>query len=343
MHPDRWKRVDSLYDHAAARTGDDRSRFLDEACDGDDALRRELESALAHDNPAGPFLEESALSVAAREVANQMPRLTGRRFGPYLVGELLGAGGMGDVYRAEDTVLRREVAIKILPDTFDADPGKLARFEQENSSPSPSLSHPHIAVIYGVQESEGVRGLVLELVDGETLASRIRRGPIPLGEALQIAHEIAEALDAAHQRGIVHQNVKPANIITADRVTKVLDFGLAQAAPASPSTSGDTAQDAQREVIRGTAAYMSPEQARGEIVDKRTDIWAFGCVVYEMLTGRAPLARDTTTETLAAVLEGEPEWTVLSDVAPADLCLTRQTIPRQGRETTTPRHRRCAV
>jgi eukaryotic-like serine/threonine-protein kinase len=321
MDPDRWKRVDSLYHQAAARTGIDRSTFLDEACEGDDALRRELDSLLAHDDPAGPFLEESALTVAAREVADHMPRLTGRRFGPYLIGELLGAGGMGDVYRAEDTVLRRQVAIKILPDMFDADPGRLARFEQEARTLA-SLSHPHIAVIYGVQESEGVRGLVLELVDGETLADRIRRGPIQLGEALQIAHEIAEALDAAHQRGIVHRDLKPANIkITADRVTKVLDFGLAQAAPDSPGALGDAAPDAQSDVIRGTAAYMSPEQARGEIVDKRTDIWAFGCVVYEMLTGRAPFARDTTTETVEAVLEGEPEWPLLSDVAPADLCL----------------------
>jgi eukaryotic-like serine/threonine-protein kinase len=321
MDPERWQRVDSLYHQAAARTGDDRTTFLDEACDGDDALRRELESLLAHDDPAGSFLEEAALSVAAREVADQMPRLTGRRFGPYVVGELLGAGGMGDVYRAEDTVLRREVAIKILPDTFDADPGSLERFEQEARTLA-SLSHPHIAVIYGVQEAEGVRGLVLELVEGDTLADRIRRGPIQLGEALQIAHEIAEALDAAHQRGIVHRDLKPANIkITADRVTKILDFGLAQAAPVSPGTSGEPAPDAQREVIRGTAAYMSPEQARGEIVDKRTDIWAFGCVVYEMLTGRAPFARDTTTETVAAVLEGEPDWTLLSNIAPADLCL----------------------
>jgi serine/threonine-protein kinase len=321
MHPERWKRVDSLYHQAAVRTGDDRSTFLDQACDGDDALRQELESLLAHDDPPGAFLEEAALSVAAREMADQVPRLTGRRFGPYLVGELLGAGGMGDVYRAEDTVLRREVAIKILPDTFDAGPEQLARFEQEARTLA-SLSHPHVAVLYGVQEAEGVRGLVLELVDGETLADRIRRGPIPLGDALQIAHEIAEALDAAHQRGIVHRDLKPANIkITADRVTKVLDFGLAQAAPAGPDSWAVPIQDAQQEVIRGTAAYMSPEQARGEIVDKRTDIWAFGCVVYEMLTGHAPFARDTTAETVAAVLDGEPDWPLLSDVAPTDLCL----------------------
>ena len=320
MDPDRWKRVDSLYHQAAARTGDDRSTFLGEACDGDEALRREVESLLAHDDAAGPFLEESALSIAAREEADHMPRLTGRRVGPYLVGELIGVGGMGDVYRAEDTVLRRQVAIKILPDLFDADPGKLERFEQEARALA-SFSHPHIAAIYGVQEAEGVRGLVLELVDGETLADRIRRGPIPLGEALSIAHEIAEALDAAHQRGIVHRDLKPANIkITADRVTKILDFGLAQAAPAGVDTSGDAVAAAQ-EVIRGTAAYMSPEQARGDIVDKRTDIWAFGCVVYEMLTGRAPFARETTAETVAAVLEGEPDWTLLSNSAPADLCL----------------------
>src|SRR5262249_42360900 len=189
------------------------------------------------------------------------------------------------------------------------------------------------AVIYGAQEAEGVRGLVLELVDGETLADRIHRGPIPRGEALRIAHEIAEALDAAHQRGIVHRDLKPANIkITADRVTKVLDFGLAQAAPASPGISGEPAPDAQSDVIRGTAAYMSPEQARGEIVDKRTDIWAFGCVVYEMLTGRAPFARETISQTVAAVLEGEPDWTLLADVAPADLCpLVRRCLEKDAK------------
>jgi serine/threonine-protein kinase len=337
MDPGRWKRVDSLYHQAAARTGDDRSTFLDDACDGDESLRRELESLLAHDDPAGSFFEEGALSVAARAVADQVPRLSGRRFGPYLVGELLGAGGMGDVYRAEDTVLRREVAIKILPDTFDAGPGRLAQFEQEARTLA-LLSHPHIGVIYGVHEAQGVRGLVLELVDGETLADRIRRGPIRLGEALQIAHEIAEALDAAHQRGIVHRDLKPANIkITADGVTKILDFGLAQAASASPIASRIVAPHAERDVvIRGTAAYMSPEQARGEIVDKRTDIWAFGCVVYEMLTGRAPFARSTTAETLAAVLESEPDWTLLSTVAPADLCL----LVRRCLDTDAKRRRR---
>jgi serine/threonine-protein kinase len=322
MRPERWKHVEDLYHKAAARTAADRSTFLADACGGDEALRQELESLLAQDVPAGSFLDEPALAVAARQVAGEMPLLTGRSLGPYLIGELLGAGGMGDVYRAQDTVLGRDVAIKILSAAVEAAPARLAQFEQE-ARVLASFSHPHIGAIYGVQVAEHIRGLVLELVDGETLADRIRRGRIPLGEAIRIAREIAEALDAAHQRGIVHRDLKPANIkITADGVTKVLDFGLAQAAPIDTGgVSEASSVDGPSTLIRGTAAYMSPEQARGAIVDKRTDIWAFGCVVYEMLTGHAAFSGDTTSATVAAVVERAPDWALLAAVAPANLCL----------------------
>ena len=279
MRPERWKHVEALYHEAVGRTAEDRSTFLAGACAGDEGLRQEVESLLAHDLPAVPFLDEPALAVAARLVADEMPLLTGRSLGPYLIGELLGAGGMGDVYRAHDTVLGRDVAIKILSAAFDTAPARLAQFEQE-ARVLASFSHPHIGAIYGVQAAEGIRGLVLELVDGETLADRIRRGSISLGDAIRIAREIAEALDAAHQRGIVHRDLKPANIkMTADGVTKVLDFGLAQAAPIDAVRVSDMlGEEDPPTLIRGTAAYMSPEQARGAMVDKRTDIWAFGCV-----------------------------------------------------------------
>ena len=321
MNLDRWKQLEDLYHAAADRTAADRSSFLDEACGGDDTLRQEVESLLAHDRSDIPFLDEPALSIAARHVAEDMPKLTGRSLGPYLIGELLGVGGMGDVYRAHDTTLGRDVAIKILSASVDMAPARLTRFEHE-ARVLASFSHPHIGAIYGVQAEDGIRGLVLELVDGETLADRIHRGPIPFRDVIRIAREIADALDAAHQRGIVHSDLKPANIkTTSDGVTKVLDFGLAQAASIdSASAFSVSSEQVMPTLIRGTAAYMSPEQARGSAVDKRTDIWAFGCVLYEMLTGRAAFSGDTPSATLAAMVEGVPDWASLSAVAPASLC-----------------------
>ena len=216
----------------------------------------------------------------------------GDRLGPYEVRSALGAGGMGEVYRARDTKLGRDVAIKILPSHFTSDPDRLARFERE-ARVLASLNHPHIGAIYGLEDADGVRALVLELVQGETLADRIARGPIPLNDALAIARQIVDALDAAHERGIVHRDLKPANIkITPDHKAKVLDFGLAKAVASGDATADLTQSPTMTAgtcagVILGTAAYMSPEQARGLTVDKRTDIWAFGCVLYEMLSRRA--------------------------------------------------------
>jgi len=222
---------------------------------------------------------------------------------------------MGEVYRAHDGKLGRVVAIKILPPALTADPDRVARFERE-ARVLASLNHPNIAAIYGLEQSDGVTALVLELVDGETLADRIRRGPVPLRDALAIARQIAGALDAAHERGIVHRDLKPANVIvTAGNVVKVLDFGLAKDADAptadalthSPTMLGQTVPG----VLLGTAPYMSPEQARGKAVDKRTDIWAFGCVLYEMLTGRRAFPGETTSDAIAAILEREPDWSRL--------------------------------
>ena len=240
----------------------------------------------------------------------------GDAIGPYRVLEKLGEGGMGEVYRALDTTLGRDVAIKILPRHFTADPERLARFEREARMLA-ALNHPHIAAIHGTVDAEGVRGLVLELVEGETLADRIQRGPAPVTDALTLARQIADALDAAHEKGIIHRDLKPANIkVTPGGVVKVLDFGLAKAAAGELQSSSVTVGGTQEGTILGTAAYMSPEQARGQAVDKRTDIWAFGCVLYEMLTGHVAFPGETVSDTIVAILEREPDWAALPAATP---------------------------
>jgi Tol biopolymer transport system component len=251
-----------------------------------------------------------------------MPLTSGTRLGLYEIVGPLGAGGMGDVYRARDTRLGRDVAIKLLPEAFTVDPERLARFERE-ARVLASLNHPHIAQIYGVEESIGVRALVLELVDGETLADQIRRGPLPAPAALGIARQIADALDAAHEKGIVHRDLKPSNIaLTAEGAVKILDFGLAKdasgaGAPSDLTHSPTMLAPTVSGMMLGTAPYMSPEQARGKTIDKRTDIWAFGCVLYEMLTGHRAFNGDTTSDTIVAILERQPAWTGVPSSPPA--------------------------
>ena len=252
-----------------------------------------------------------------------MPLNAGDRFaGHFDVAGPLGAGGMGEVYRARDTRLNRDVALKILPDAFAADPDRLARFQREAELLA-SLNHPNIAQIHGLEEDGGTRALVLELVEGPTLEERIARGPIPLDEALDIAARIADALEAAHGAGVIHRDLKPANVkVRDDGAVKVLDFGLAKALEAGPA-SGDahdsptmTTAATRMGVIVGTAAYMSPEQARGRPVDRRADVWAFGAVVYEMLTGRKAFEGDDVTGILAEVIKSEPAWASLSADVP---------------------------
>ena len=248
----------------------------------------------------------------------------GTRLGHYDVTALLGEGGMGQVWQATDTQLGREVALKILPDAFAADPDRLARFKREAQILA-SLNHPNIAAIYGIEESEGTRALVLELVEGPTLADRISQEPVPVDEALLIAKQIAEALEAAHEAGVIHRDLKPANIkVREDGTVKVLDFGLAKAL--DPNPEGDpsqsptlTAAATQMGVIMGTAAYMSPEQARGKPVDKRADIWAFGAVLYEMLSGKRVFDGRDVSETLAGVIKSEAPWEALPNDTPATL------------------------
>ena len=322
MHPDRWAEVERIFHAAAARPAGERAAFVRDACRDDDKLRRDVESLLARPASARGFLDGPAVAVAAQMVSDVGASvLSGRRLGAYLVHERIGAGGMGEVYRARDSKLGRDVALKILPHVFTGDPDRLARFERE-ARVLASLNHPHIGAIYGLEDADGIRALVLELVSGETLADRIACGPIPVNDALPIARQLVDALDTAHEKGIVHRDLKPANIkITPDGVVKVLDFGLAKAASADTATADltrsptATVGGTREGVILGTAAYMSPEQARGHAIDKRTDIWAFGCVLYEMLTGRAVFARNTMTDTLAAVVEREPDWTLLPGTA----------------------------
>jgi TolB-like protein/Tfp pilus assembly protein PilF len=259
--------------------------------------------------------------------------------GIYKLGPLLGAGGMGEVYRARDTKLGRDVAIKILPAHLLSDPDRRARLEHEARLLA-SLNHPNIGAIYGLDDTDSVLALVLELVEGETLAERIAGAPLPLKDAVAIARQIADALGAAHDRGIVHRDLKPANIkLTRDGTVKVLDFGIARSTPVSGNERDAvplptmTLDATQQGMILGTAAYMSPEQARGKSVDKRTDIWAFGCVLYEMLSGRSPFAGDTLPDTIAAILEREPDLSGLPERTPASLrTLVRRCLEKDPRQ-----------
>jgi serine/threonine protein kinase len=357
LSPERWATVERLYHTALAQPAENRAAFVADACAGDEDLRREVESLLAQDASADAVLTRGAVVGAAGLVSDVGGSvLMGRRLGAYQILAPLGAGGMGEVYRARDTRLGRDVAIKILPRAFTADANRLARFERE-ARVLASLNHPHIAAIYGFEEGPAetgglgeagpyvrdgfarpVKALILELVEGETLAERIVRAGskgLPLKEALEIARQIADALDAAHEKGIVHRDLKPANIkITPQQVVKVLDFGLAKLDVEEPGRDVTAAptitiNDTREGLIVGTAAYMSPEQARGQAVDKRTDIWAFGCVLYEMLTGRSPFARQTVTDALAAVVDREPDWQALPASIPIAIhsllrrCLTK--------------------
>src|SRR5687767_10333586 len=267
----------------------------------------------------------------------------GTKIGPYEIVAPLGAGGMGEVYRARDARLSRDVAIKILPELFAQDPERLARFEREAKALA-ALNHPNIAAIYGLEGN----ALVMELVEGEDLSELIGAAqatpyvPLPLADTLSIARQIAEALEAAHEQGIVHRDLKPGNIkVRADGTVKVLDFGLAKAmdpggASAVSNASNSptlTARATQMGMIIGTAAYMSPEQAKGKAVDRRADIWAFGVVLYEMLTGRRAFDGEDVSTTLAAVLMKDPEWTALpASTPPAVVTLVQRCLERDPKQ-----------
>jgi Tol biopolymer transport system component len=311
----RHHRVRAIYESVRELPAEARGAAVAEACPDDSGLRREVIELLDADAQLGSFLEAGA--AAAIAVAGG---LSGQRIGPYEIKRMLGAGGMGEVYHAHDTRLRRDVALKILPDLFREDPDRLARFRREAEILA-SLNHPSIAAVYGLEEADGVYALVMELVPGPTLAERIANGPIPVEEVLDIARQLVDALDAAHEQGIVHRDLKPTNIkVRDDGTVKVLDFGLAKVirrdgGASTPSRSSDDGEATGIGVVLGTASYMSPEQAQGRVIDTRTDIWAFGCVLREMLTG-ARVAPPSLHRLLSRCLETDRKRR-LADIADA--------------------------
>jgi serine/threonine protein kinase len=340
MTPDRWRQIERLYHAALQRNATERAKFLDEECAGDLALRQEVESLLAHERTEDAFLSASPLEVAANGLRRDAGSpLIGHQLGSYRIRSLLGAGGMGEVYQAWDTKLGREVAIKVLSRDFRSDPGRVRRFERE-ARVLAALNHPHITAIHGFEEAGGMHGLVMELVQGETLADVIARGPMAIAHALSIARQIAEALEAAHEHGIIHRDLKPANIkITGKGLVKVLDFGLAKSI--SGERGSDTLsqaptiayQSSRDGLFAGTASYMGPEQARGEQIDKRADIWAFGCVLYEMLTGRHAFDGEYLTDIVVAVITKEPDWAALPPSIPLRIVeLLRRCLKKDPRE-----------
>jgi Tol biopolymer transport system component len=319
LTPQRWRRIEQLYHDALPLEPAERARHLKDACGGDELMRGKVEALLLQASDTGLL---------------QPPLL---RIGGYQLGPLLGVGGMGEVYRAYDTELRRDVAVKILPREFHTDRDRIVRFEREALALA-ALNHPNIATIYGVEQADGFRAIVMELIEGETLGERIARaGSLPVEEAVRYAQQIADGLDAAHEKGIVHRDLKPGNIkITPEGVVKLLDFGLATARVAA--AAGDTLETApdagvtREGAIVGTVAYMSPEQARGQAVDKRTDIWAFGCVMYEMLTGQPAFAGATVFDSIAAILGREPDWSVLPAGTPTGIQrLLRRCLEKDAR------------
>ena len=323
----RWSRVNELFHAAVAVSPTERAAFLSIQCGGDAALRAEVESLLAVHRDG--------------DERTVVPLRSGSRFGDYEITGFIASGAMGDVYQARDTRLGRDAALKVLPAAVVSDPDRRARFEREARTLA-SLTHPHIATIYGVEEADGISALALELVDGETLADRIARGRLPVDEALRIARQIAEALETAHEHGIVHRDLKPANVkITRDGVVKVLDFGLAKLAGSAPDGTLPAASALATlphmtgvGVIVGTPAYMSPEQARAERADQRSDIWAFGCVLYEMLTGRPAFSANTVADTLARLLASQPNLEALPKGVPDSVhklitrCLAKDRVQR---------------
>src|SRR5262245_25245502 len=326
MTPERWGHIERLYHGALERDTGARAAFLAEACAGDEALRGEVESLLRCDTRAERFIESPALEVAAKLSAeDRVQSMIGRQIGPYQILSFLGAGGMGDVHLALDTRLGRKVAVKLLPAEFTTDAERLRRFEQEARAAS-ALNHPNIITVHEIGEIEGRRFIVTEYVEGETLRRRMSTAPrrrIRLSEALEIAAHVAAALQAAHEAGIIHRDIKPENVmLRADGLTKVLDFGLAKLSCArAGSQPAAESLDTRSGIVMGTTNYMSPEQARGERVDHRTDIFSLGVTLYEMLAGRRPFEGATASDMMAAVLTSEP--VSLAEVVPevpASLC-----------------------
>ena len=328
----RANQISDLHHRALAHSPADRDRFLREACRDDEALRKEIESLLQFEPAADGFLERPAVAGLADGAASDVAHvfrpgsMVGRTLGSYTLTACIGAGGMGEVYRARDSKLGRDVAIKVLPPHFTSDPDRRSRFARE-ARVLATLNHPNIGAIHGLEESDGVTALVLELVEGESLADRLERGPLPHSHAITIAAQLADALDAAHEKGIVHRDLKPANIVlqgatdfpSSDLRTKVLDFGIAKLVVGRVEVEATSTGNTREGHIVGTPAYMSPEQARGQAVDARTDVWAFGCVLYEMIVGRSAFRGATASDTIAKILERDPDWQALPPSTPSSI------------------------
>ena len=326
----RANQISALHHRALAHAPADRARFLRDACGDDEALRQEVESLLRFESLPDGFLARPAVAALADGAGSDVAHvcrpgsMVGRTLGSYTLTACIGAGGMGEVYRARDSKLGRDVAIKVLPPHFTSDGERRSRFARE-ARVLATLNHPNIGAIYGLEEAQGVTALVLELVEGETLADRLERGPLPLSHAITIAAQIADALDAADEKGIVHRDLKPANIVlqggapdpgSSDLRIKVLDFGVAKLVTGRFEGVATSVVNTQEGQIVGTPAYMSPEQARGQAVDARTDVWAFGCVLYEMIVGRAAFRGATASDTIAKILERDPDWQALPSSTP---------------------------
>jgi serine/threonine protein kinase len=311
MTPERWQEVTRIFHAALECDAAAREAFLDAACRHDPTLRPDIEGMLAAHQDAGSFGDKPLQAPAPAERLQP-----GALINTFRIEALIGTGGMGEVYRATDTKLGRSVALKVLPESVARDATRLTRLAREARALA-ALNHPNIAAIYGIEEAGDVRALVLELVDGMTLADALNRRAFSMAEVIAIARQIAEALEAAHEKGLVHRDLKPGNVvITQNQRVKVLDFGLAKATAADGAQSVTEITVSSEGMIVGTAAYMSPEQARGLSVDKRADIWAFGCVLYELLARTRAFSGKTTTDVLAAILEREPDWSRLPAATP---------------------------
>src|SRR2546421_7875841 len=312
MTPARFQTIEEIYRAALDQEPDQISAFLETACEGDEVLRRKVEALVASHQRPGSFIETSAVGLAAKIIQNgQADLLVGHTIGHYKISERIGTGGMGDVYLATDMTAGRKAALKLLPMRFTADAERLKRFQQEAHAVV-GLNHPNILTVYEIGEDHSTHYIASELIEGETLRQRLVRGRIEVGEAVDVAIQVANALAAAHETGIVHRDIKPENImLRPDGYVKVLDFGIAKLAEQevpAPITEARALRFVETNVgsILGTVSYMSPEQARGAGVDKRTDVWSLGVVAYEMIAGHAPFTADTPAKTVSAILEKEP-------------------------------------
>src|SRR5262245_7140182 len=313
MTPVRFQTIEQIFLAALEQKPEQLSAFLDTACEGDAVLRREVEVLLASERRAGRFIERSSVGLATKIIESQKGHsLVGQTIGHYKISESIGAGGMGEVYLAADTVAGRKAALKLLPLRFTGDAERLKRFQQEARAVV-GLNHPNIVTVYEIGEDHSIHYIASELIEGETLRERLMRGRMQLNEALDVALQVADALVAAHKAGVVHRDIKPENImLRPDGYAKVLDFGIAKLAESTlaETTAGETESVTLAETnlgtILGTARYMSPEQACGTPVDKRTDIWSLGVVLYEMITGHSLFTGDKPGEVMSSILKMEP-------------------------------------